>query len=441
MITLDYQPFSVVEDHGFRKLMETLESRSQISSRKHFSRSVVPKLYSVTRRHMEQALNHDLETVKSMSLTIDLWTSRKQESYISVTNHYLNCDFEMKNCTLKCSHFPVQHTGSAIYHKLCQLTSNWSISLPLTQIPIYVVSDNARNMNSVLTGKPVEHRSCAAHSLQLAVSDAVAKAGLDSLLKTCRSIVGHYKHSTKSREMLQSLQKKLRLPEHSLIQMVDTRRNSTYIMLERLHEQKEAVAADLPHCGKECLTAQEWNLIAGYVTILQPLFLATKELCRENVPTLSMVRESFINYISSRTGEQGSGIRLARALLKSLTARFHYIRDSRTHLIATTLDPRFMCVIMENHEELQAKRLLIEVSKKNNVLHHAVIDRDGDPLEWWKSCRNYPHLAELTMHYLSILATSVASERLFSKAGLTISTRHQNLSSSLAEKFVFLHDN
>ncbi|KAJ8875195.1 hypothetical protein PR048_023090 [Dryococelus australis] len=125
-------------------------------------------------------------------------------------------------------------------------------------------------------------------------------------------------------------------------------------MLECLHEQNEAVSADLPNCGKK-------NLIAGYVTILQPLFLATKELCRENVPNLSMVQpiiystEGFLkNYISSRTGEQGSGIRLARALLKSLTAQFHYIRDSRTYLIATTLEPRFKCVIMENHGELLA---------------------------------------------------------------------------------------
>ncbi|KAJ8875237.1 hypothetical protein PR048_023132 [Dryococelus australis] len=126
IFALDCQPFSVVQDCGFRELRETLEPCCQIPSRKHFTRSVVPKLYS---------------------------------------------------------------------------------SLPLTQIPIYAVSDNAKNMSSALTGKPVEHLSCAAHNLQLAVSDAFAEVGLDSLLKTCRSIVGHYKHTTKSRERLQSLQK------------------------------------------------------------------------------------------------------------------------------------------------------------------------------------------------------------------------------------------
>ncbi|XP_063216764.1 zinc finger BED domain-containing protein 4-like [Bacillus rossius redtenbacheri] len=453
---------------------------------------------------MEQALSHDLETVKSVSLTIDLWTSQKQEGYISVTSHFLTRDFAMQNHTLECSHFPGQHTGTAIYQKLCHLTSNWGISLSSTQIPIYVVSDNARNFSSALTGKPVVHLNCVAHNLQLAISDAVAEVGLDSVLKTCRSIVGHYKHSTKSRERLQSIKKKLGLPEHALIQMIDTRWNSTYLMLERLHEQKEAVSADLPNCGKESLTANEWNLIAVYVKILQPLFLATKELCKESVPTLSMVRpimysiEGFFkNYVTSKTGVQGSGITLARALQKSLTARFQYIRDSHTHLLSTALDPRFKCFTMENHEIVLAKHLLTEEIRKNksslqvgnkcsrkekvmeekcasstsanhslwgifdlkskqtqpaeedddsvkkeahDFLDGAVIGRDEDSLEWWKSCRNYPHLAELAMHYLGIPVTSVASERLFSKAGLTISTRRQNLSSSLVEKLVSLHD-
>ncbi|KAJ8888653.1 hypothetical protein PR048_008145 [Dryococelus australis] len=197
----------------------------------------------------------------------------------------------MKNHTLECSHFPGQHTGSAIYYKLCQLTSNWGISLPLTQIPIYVGSDNARNMSNALTGKPVEHLSCAAHSLQLAVRDAVVE-----------------------REATIT-PKKLSLPENSLFQMVDTRWNSS--------KKKQCLL--IAKLWKRMFDSTGMELDCRYVTILQPLFLATKELCRENVPTLSMVRpilygiEGFLkNYISSRTGDQGSGIRLARALLKSL---------------------------------------------------------------------------------------------------------------------------
>ncbi|KAJ8884447.1 hypothetical protein PR048_016304, partial [Dryococelus australis] len=135
--------------------------------------------------------------------------------------------------------------------------------------------------------------------------------------------------------------------------MVDTPWNSTYLMLEHLYEQKEAVSADSPNCGME---------LAGYVTILQPLSLAIEEQCRENVPTFLMARPilysvgGFVkNYVSSKNGEKGSGIKLVPVLLKSLTARFHYIMDSRTHVIATALDPRFMCVVMENHEQLLAK--------------------------------------------------------------------------------------
>ncbi|KAJ8870725.1 hypothetical protein PR048_029750 [Dryococelus australis] len=63
MIALDYQPFSVVDDRGFKELMETLEPRYQIPIMKYFS------IYLCTVRHMEQALNHDFESQINASNT------------------------------------------------------------------------------------------------------------------------------------------------------------------------------------------------------------------------------------------------------------------------------------------------------------------------------------------------------------------------------------
>lgn len=42
-------------------------------------------------------------------------------------------------------------------------------------------------------------------------------------------------------------------------------------------------------------------------------------------------------------------------------------------------------------------------------------------LEWWKRNEvNYPHISKMARDLLSITATSVPSERLFSKAGLVV---------------------
>ena len=50
VIAKDMQPFSVVEDAGFRHMIKVVESRYNIPSRKHFSNTVITELYEQTRR-------------------------------------------------------------------------------------------------------------------------------------------------------------------------------------------------------------------------------------------------------------------------------------------------------------------------------------------------------------------------------------------------------
>ncbi|XP_045118035.1 E3 SUMO-protein ligase ZBED1-like [Portunus trituberculatus] len=56
------------------------------------------------------------------------------------------------------------------------------------------------------------------------------------------------------------------------------------------------------------------------------------------------------------------------------------------------------------------------------------ISRDGDPLAWWKEHDMYfPKLSDLAKRFLCTSASSVPSERLFSKAGELISHRRSNI--------------
>ena len=83
-------------------------------------------------------------------------------------------------------------------------------------------------------------------------------------------------------------------------------------------------------------------------------------------------------------------------------------------------------------------------------MHHELDLYTGDvptvrsvcPLQWWKTNRtSYPVIAELARWLLSVPATSVASERLFSRAGDVITKKRNQLSPSCADRVLFLMEN
>lgn len=103
--------------------------------------------------------------------------------------------------------------------------------------------------------------------------------------------------------------------------------------------------------------------------------------------------------------------------------------------------------IWSYHEQLQAQQLAnadcdsaggiaIEIRQ---YLNRPVCSRSANPFEEWITMKpTYPHLFEVALEYLPILATSVPSERLFSKAGQIITKRRNRLSGEHLNQLIFL---
>ena len=63
-------------------------------------------------------------------------------------------------------------------------------------------------------------------------------------------------------------------------------------------------------------------------------------------------------------------------------------------------------------------------------------------LNWWKqNCFRYPYLAQLVCKYLLVPATSVPSERVFSRAGHIVNDRRACLLPQNVNMLVFLAEN
>ena len=75
-------------------------------------------------------------------------------------------------------------------------------------------------------------------------------------------------------------------------------------------------------------------------------------------------------------------------------------------------------------------------------LAEPLLPRTSDPLAWWMKCSPvYKSLCEVMKTRLCIVATSVPSERVFSKTGQIISDRRNRLSPSKVRERVFLNAN
>uniref|UniRef100_A0A6P7H014 Zinc finger BED domain-containing protein 1-like n=1 Tax=Diabrotica virgifera virgifera TaxID=50390 RepID=A0A6P7H014_DIAVI len=78
----------------------------------------------------------------------------------------------------------------------------------------------------------------------------------------------------------------------------------------------------------------------------------------------------------------------------------------------------------------------------DRYLSEPLISRNEDPLAWWVTRKHvYPTLFNYVKKRLCIQATSVPCERIFSKAGLTLTQKRSALKSLRVSKILFLNSN
>jgi hypothetical protein len=76
----------------------------------------------------------------------------------------------------------------------------------------------------------------------------------------------------------------------------------------------------------------------------------------------------------------------------------------------------------------------------NQYLEMPYLERKEDPLAFWDERKHLmPGLAKMANKYLCIPATSVPSERLFSKAGLVTNDRRNRLNPKKLDQILFLN--
>jgi hypothetical protein len=387
MIALDYQPYTLVENRGFKELLQILEPRYHIPASTTFSRKVIPDMYNKVLKSVKGTLERDLlgsqaqtendcHQAPAFSFTTDVWTSRAMDAYISFTVSYVNDQFQLKTFALENKHFPGSHTADRIVETLQTSMDEWGLP---GEIPIFCVRDNGSNIKAAIRKTVWYDVSCFAHTLQLAIADAIrSEEGMEHMLGKCKKIVSHYHHSCVAGGRIDKYQSDHNLSKYEFIMSCPTRWNSEFAMVERLVVLKAAVSADIADVGDiDNLTSSEWKLAQGFVSVCRPLAEATQDSSGEAYPTRSMVipilyglydkLNTFINDPKSK----GTGVMFARKVVSALQTRYPQYKERLPDSACTYLDPRFKYLLFDATEMEGIRKELEEFCQlvHNNITH------------------------------------------------------------------------
>lgn len=133
-----------------------------------------------------------LDNVNYVSITTDMWTSDSTKSYITVTCHLFTMIIYTRQFLIpkKCVR---ENTGENIAVTLSYTFKEWNITNKI----VTIVSDSGANIKNAINDLQKYHHPCVAHTLNLSVNETIEKnTEFVQVLKTCRAIVGHFKHSS-----------------------------------------------------------------------------------------------------------------------------------------------------------------------------------------------------------------------------------------------------
>jgi hypothetical protein len=210
-IFLDLQPLSVVEDQGFRELIqETSDGRYTIPSRKTLRYNILPYLYDKAAKCVKTVIAKYQKENKSnsiYSITTDGWTSRACTSFVTYTLHLL-VDYRILSFVLSTTEVSERHTAENLTAHLIKTIVKWGViedsddpetEPELQDIPdhilrqLVVTTDNASNITKAITSTPMQHVRCFAHTLNLSMEKFVSI--LNNQLMGMRKIVKYFHNS------------------------------------------------------------------------------------------------------------------------------------------------------------------------------------------------------------------------------------------------------
>ncbi|XP_057797898.1 zinc finger BED domain-containing protein RICESLEEPER 2-like [Salvia miltiorrhiza] len=366
------QPFNAVENDGYTFMMSINQPQFQKISRATVKKDVI-NVYNLEKKKLMLAL----KDINKISLTTDIWKSKVQKmSYMCVTGHLVDSQWQLQNRLLSFIPLPPPHGGVDIYDGLTKCTKDWGIEHKVFTISVDNASNNdvairiaketfSRSRKSPLEGQ-LFHVRCTAHTLNLVVKD-----GLLEINKTIEDVKNSVRFINQSESRLNKFSDvvhHLGIPVKMLIIDCPTRWNSTYEMLLEAYRVKDAfpIFAQREPSYNYCLSLDDWMKVKDVLDILEVFYEATHVISGVDYPT-SNVYLAVIWTVKHVLNEKENHVdEFIRVMIKKMKEKFDKYWGNCNLLMAigSILDPRFKMRLVD----FAFNKIYNEVEARTNIM-------------------------------------------------------------------------
>jgi hypothetical protein len=234
-----------------------------------------------------------------VAITSDIWTAGKHGlSYSCITAHYIDDAWNLQKRVISFRVLESPHTAEVIFQAIMSVLREYNLKTDLENKVSSVSFDNAsnnikaveyliRSLNPIMDGV-MFHQKCACHILNLTVKSGLKTPEVDRLIKKFKESLTFIYSNNIRKQQFHSLCQRLNLSKLSVPWDVDTRWNSTYRMLARCINYRNAIDEQLsssPEGLTMMLSTSEWNQLVHLMNFLEAFFKATVKLSCSYTPT------------------------------------------------------------------------------------------------------------------------------------------------------------
>lgn len=406
----------------------------------------------------------------------------RQNSYLSLTLHYITSDWQLKKRTLFSAYYDEHDkSGCSISNMLTKKAAEFGIDKDMLK-KIKFVTDKGSNLVKAIELLGCDRFSCIAHGLNNVLSNGfnikkypdIFEAS--DLIKNSKNIISYAKRSGhKSASALKN--------------PVDTRFNTNYLLLKSIQDNYHTLFAeeylaisqqqqsngeaniyyinrellkqvvDFLKVFEEAITNLECDLKP--TSYLVPLWLMVDIpgallVKSTDLQTLRLIKEHCKEYFQLNVEPDLRKEHKVATLLNPMFKLLSFVTDeARSGIISHTMDFMDMCEKQQTTDnsggtsfDRWSNFASPAVSGSSDQRELTLYVESAPPmnslciLQWWKKYEEmFPTLAQVARKLLVIPATNTSSERIFSVAGHTLNKRRTCLNPHKLDRLLFLHSN